>query len=41
MLVAMSKPLFAWDCLEARHRMAYIGYEPKRGTLKYRCPARH
>ena len=24
-----------------RQRMAYIGYEPKRGTLKYRCPARH
>lgn len=25
----------------ARHRMAYIGHEPSRGTLKYRCPARH
>jgi hypothetical protein len=24
-----------------RHRMAYIGYEPRRETLKYRCPARH
>src|SRR6516164_1596200 len=24
-----------------RHRMAYIGYEPERQTLKYRCPARH
>jgi hypothetical protein len=24
-----------------RHRMAYIGYEAERGTLKYRCPARH
>jgi hypothetical protein len=24
-----------------RHAMAYIGHEPKRGTLKYRCPARH
>jgi hypothetical protein len=24
-----------------RHRMAYIGHERKRGTLKYRCPARH
>jgi hypothetical protein len=24
-----------------RRRMAYIGHEPKRGTLKYRCPARH
>ena len=24
-----------------RHRMAYMGREPGRGTLKYRCPARH
>jgi hypothetical protein len=24
-----------------RHRMAYIGHEPNRGTLKYRCPAKH
>lgn len=24
-----------------RHAMAYIGREPERGTLKYRCPARH
>jgi hypothetical protein len=24
-----------------RHRMAYIGHEPARGTLKYRCPAKH
>jgi Transposase DDE domain len=24
-----------------RHPMAYIGYEKGRGTLKYRCPARH
>ena len=24
-----------------RHRMAYIGHEPSRRTLKYRCPARH
>ncbi len=24
-----------------RHKMAYIGHEPSRGTLKYRCPARH
>jgi hypothetical protein len=24
-----------------RHPMAYIGHEPNRGTLKYRCPARH
>jgi Transposase DDE domain/Transposase domain (DUF772) len=25
----------------ARHKMAYIGYEPQRETLKYRCPAMH
>lgn len=24
-----------------RHAMAYIGHEPERGTLKYRCPAMH
>ena len=24
-----------------RHRMAFIGYERSRGTLKYRCPAKH
>jgi Transposase DDE domain/Transposase domain (DUF772) len=24
-----------------RHPMSYIGHEPDRGTLKYRCPARH
>lgn len=24
-----------------RHRMSYIGHEPQRGTLKYRCPAKH
>jgi len=24
-----------------RHAMAYTGREPERGTLKYRCPARH
>ena len=24
-----------------RHRMAYIGREPSRGTLKYRCPSMH
>jgi hypothetical protein len=24
-----------------RHRMAFIGREPARGTLKYRCPAEH
>jgi len=24
-----------------RRRMAFIGHEPQRGTLKYRCPAKH
>ncbi len=24
-----------------RHKMSYIGHEPARGTLKYRCPAMH
>jgi hypothetical protein len=24
-----------------RHRMACVGYEKDRGTIKYRCPARH
>ena len=24
-----------------RHPMAYIGHEPQRKTIKYRCPARH
>jgi hypothetical protein len=24
-----------------KHRMSYIGHEPRRGTLKYRCPAKH
>jgi Transposase DDE domain/Transposase domain (DUF772) len=24
-----------------RHKMAYIGFEPERETLKYRCPAKH
>ena len=24
-----------------RHKMSYIGHEPGRETLKYRCPARH
>jgi Transposase DDE domain/Transposase domain (DUF772) len=24
-----------------RHKMSYIGHEPERETLKYRCPARH
>lgn len=24
-----------------RHKMSYIGHEPQRKTLKYRCPAKH
>jgi hypothetical protein len=36
--------LFCYDRVSeppVRHQMAYIGREPERGTLKYRCPARH
>lgn len=36
--------VFCYDRVSAtpvRHPMAYIGREPDRGTLKYRCPARH
>ena len=36
--------LYCYDRTSApmvRHRMAYIGYEPQRQTIKYRCPARH
>jgi len=36
--------LYCYDMMSrpvVRHRMAYIGHEPSRGTLKYRCPARH
>jgi len=36
--------VYCYDVVSAppvRHRMAYIGYEPARGTIKYRCPARH
>ena len=36
--------LHCYDCTSApmvRHPMAYIGYEPQRETIKYRCPARH
>jgi len=24
-----------------RHQMAYIGYEPDREAIRYRCPAKH
>lgn len=36
--------LFCYDKVSdppVRHAMAYIGHEAERGTLKYRCPARH
>ena len=35
--------VYCYDTSEpmVRHPMAYIGYEPQRETLKYRCPARH
>jgi hypothetical protein len=36
--------LFCYDRVSEppiRHPMAYIGHEAERGTLKYRCPARH
>jgi len=36
--------VYCYDKLSAvpvKHKMAYIGHEKSRGTLKYRCPARH
>ncbi len=36
--------LHCYDCTSQpmiRHQMAYIGHEPSRKTIKYRCPARH
>lgn len=36
--------IFCYDKVSdppVRHPMAYSGHEPERGTLKYRCPARH
>jgi hypothetical protein len=36
--------IFCYDTVSdppVRHRMAYVGYEKDRETLKYRCPARH
>jgi hypothetical protein len=36
--------LYCYDQVSSpivRRPMAYIGHEPARGTLKYRCPARH
>jgi len=39
-----SGTLYCYDRVSdppVRHEMAYIGHEAKRGTLKYRCPAKH
>lgn len=36
--------VYCYDKVSApplKHRMSYIGYEPKRQTIKYRCPAKH
>lgn len=36
--------IFCYDKVSevpVRHKMAYIGHEPERRTLKYRCPAKH
>lgn len=36
--------IYCYDQVSAppvRRPLSYIGHEPKRGTLKYRCPARH
>lgn len=36
--------LFCYDTVSeppVRHKMSYIGYEDDRGTVRYRCPARH
>jgi hypothetical protein len=36
--------VYCYDMVSAapvRHKMAYVGYEKDRETLKYRCPAKH
>ena len=36
--------VYCYDCTSlpiVRQKMAYIGCEPQRETIKYRCPARH
>lgn len=36
--------IYCYDMISnppVKHPMAYIGHEPRRGTLKYRCPAMH
>jgi hypothetical protein len=39
-----SGTVFCYDTVSeppVRHPMAYVGYDRERGTVKYRCPARH
>ncbi len=36
--------IYCYDTVSSvpiKHKMSFIGYEKSRGTLKYRCPARH
>lgn len=36
--------VFCYDTVSdppVKHRMSYVGYEEDRGTVRYRCPARH
>ena len=36
--------VFCYDTVSeppVKHKMAYVGYEADRGTVRYRCPARH
>jgi hypothetical protein len=36
--------VFCYDTVSeppVKHKMAYVGYEEERGTVRYRCPARH
>jgi hypothetical protein len=36
--------VFCYDTVSeppVKHRMSYVGYEEGRGTVRYRCPARH
>jgi hypothetical protein len=39
-----SGTVFCYDTVSdppRRHKMSYVGYEEDRGTVRYRCPARH
>jgi hypothetical protein len=36
--------VFCYDTVSdppVKHKMSYVGYEEQRGTVRYRCPARH